>query len=319
MSKLTVVEIADMCECSRRIVTRWIQKGYLKAEKDGSRVGRHGGSYVVDEKDLRNFLLSDQYTGHPESIMNSRCFNRTAFVEECYPMNLLISVLSIPIESENDTPDIWSYDIRNFKKLITTLTDREQRILQLRYQYGLTLDETGKIFDLTRERIRSIQVHAERKLRHRSATGGVKLIDREKYDELKIENNVLKARIVELESKLEQTGSREEEKKPTDIAIEELNWSIRAYNCLKRAGFNTFGDILYFDQHQGDVCDRFPYKSWWHIRNLGKTSLREVAKVVFEFCGYRIQNWNERDGYVGPIPIEQNEELCKLPIYTGKE
>jgi RNA polymerase primary sigma factor len=50
------------------------------------------------------------------------------------------------------------------------LTDRERKVLELRY--GLTdgqprtLEEVGKAFGVTRERVRQIEVKALRKLRH---------------------------------------------------------------------------------------------------------------------------------------------------------
>ncbi len=58
------------------------------------------------------------------------------------------------------------------KKLLDTLTDREQRVLILRF--GLedgrsrTLEEVGREFQVTRERIRQIEAKALRKLRHPS-------------------------------------------------------------------------------------------------------------------------------------------------------
>jgi RNA polymerase primary sigma factor len=57
-------------------------------------------------------------------------------------------------------------------RLLETLTDREQRVLVLRF--GLkdgrsrTLEEVGKEFNVTRERIRQIEAKALRKLRHPS-------------------------------------------------------------------------------------------------------------------------------------------------------
>ncbi len=58
------------------------------------------------------------------------------------------------------------------EELLATLTPRERRVVKLRY--GLpddeprTLDEVGKRFGLTRERIRQIEARALRKLRHPS-------------------------------------------------------------------------------------------------------------------------------------------------------
>jgi RNA polymerase primary sigma factor len=53
---------------------------------------------------------------------------------------------------------------------LTTLTPREAKILRLRFgiegNAECTLEELGNQFELTRERIRQIEVKALRKLRH---------------------------------------------------------------------------------------------------------------------------------------------------------
>lgn len=56
------------------------------------------------------------------------------------------------------------------KTIAKNLTDREQRILSLRYEHGFNLEETGKEFGVTRERIRQIEARAIRKLRRPSLT-----------------------------------------------------------------------------------------------------------------------------------------------------
>ena len=62
--------------------------------------------------------------------------------------------------------------------VVSSLTLREQKVLQLRFGlYGEeehTLEETGKIIDVTRERVRQIEVKAIRKLRHPSRSRKVK-------------------------------------------------------------------------------------------------------------------------------------------------
>lgn len=58
------------------------------------------------------------------------------------------------------------------EELLTGLTEQEQRVLRMRF--GLdddipkTLEEIGKVFGVTRERIRQIEAKAIRKLRHPS-------------------------------------------------------------------------------------------------------------------------------------------------------
>ena len=63
-------------------------------------------------------------------------------------------------------------------EVLNTLTDREQKVLRLRF--GLddgrarTLEEVGKEFEVTRERIRQIEAKALRKLRHPSRSRKLK-------------------------------------------------------------------------------------------------------------------------------------------------
>lgn len=63
-------------------------------------------------------------------------------------------------------------------EVLSTLTDREEKVLRLRF--GLedgrsrTLEEVGKEFNVTRERIRQIEAKALRKLRHPSRSKKVK-------------------------------------------------------------------------------------------------------------------------------------------------
>ena len=62
--------------------------------------------------------------------------------------------------------------------VLDTLTDREENVLRLRF--GLddgrqrTLEDVGKIFGVTRERIRQIEAKALRKLRHPSRSKQLK-------------------------------------------------------------------------------------------------------------------------------------------------
>lgn len=61
---------------------------------------------------------------------------------------------------------------REVSKILSTLTDREAKIVKLRFGidtgYPRTLEEVGRIFRVTRERVRQIEAKAIRKLRHPS-------------------------------------------------------------------------------------------------------------------------------------------------------
>jgi len=68
--------------------------------------------------------------------------------------------------------EVTSYSLLREKlsDVLTTLTERERKILEMRFGlldgYERTLEEIGKMYNVTRERIRQIEAKALRKLRH---------------------------------------------------------------------------------------------------------------------------------------------------------
>ena len=57
--------------------------------------------------------------------------------------------------------------------------------------------------------------------------------------------------------------------KVLEMTIEELDLSVRAFNCLKRAGINTVAELV--QRNQEDMMK---------VRNLGKKSLEEVEQKL---------------------------------------
>lgn len=57
--------------------------------------------------------------------------------------------------------------------------------------------------------------------------------------------------------------------KPLDMTIEELDLSVRSYNCLKRAGINTVQDLVQKTEEE-----------MMKVRNLGRKSLEEVEQKL---------------------------------------
>lgn len=78
-------------------------------------------------------------------------------------------------------------------------------------------------------------------------------------------NNIADATGIIAEKKVDQII------KTLETPIEEIEFSVRAYNCLKRAGIHTMQDLI--DKREVDVTK---------IRNLGKKSLKEVLDKVKE-------------------------------------
>ncbi len=75
-------------------------------------------------------------------------------------------------KSAENPADMTAYSLLKdrLQDVLTTLTEREQEVLRLRFGledgYSRTLEEVGKKFEVTRERIRQIEAKALRKMRH---------------------------------------------------------------------------------------------------------------------------------------------------------
>ena len=119
------------------------------------------------------------------------------YLFQLYDNFITCKSLDEPVGEEKDTPriDFLPDDKNIFEKpedatisillkeqiseVLSTLTPREQKVLKLRF--GLedgkdrTLEEVGTFFNVTRERIRQIELKALKKLRHRSRSEKLKV------------------------------------------------------------------------------------------------------------------------------------------------
>lgn len=77
-----------------------------------------------------------------------------------------------------------------------------------------------------------------------------------------------------------EKGSTDKEK-VLDMTIEELDLSVRSFNCLKRAGINTVEDLI--EKSEEDMMK---------VRNLGRKSLEEVIAKLDSF-GYTLKKEDE--------------------------
>ena len=66
-----------------------------------------------------------------------------------------------------------------------------------------------------------------------------------------------------------------------EMGIDELELSVRSYNCLKRAGINTIGELI----------SKTP-EEMMKVRNLGKKSLDEVEEKLARL-GLRLRSPEE--------------------------
>ena len=89
--------------------------------------------------------------------------------------------------------------------------------------------------------------------------------------------------LVESMSQMDILVCREEDKqtKVLEMTIEDIDLSVRSFNCLKRAGINTVADLI--KKSESDLAK---------VKNLGKRSLEEVAAKLQSF-GLSLRNDEE--------------------------
>lgn len=199
-----------------------------------------------------------------------------------YPYNL------IPlINGEDDESDIraWEednkvyYSPRLIEEVMTQhLTERENKVLQMRYEWGMSLEEVGSELGVTKERIRQIEARAIRKMRMRKLD--IMCAPAIDYRKELSDNEVLRNQVNYLQSELDRirgisTLQREEADKKRSVmetSIDALDLSCRTYNCCKRAGINTLGDL-----------SMKTYNDMLKIRNMGRKSLQEIEEKMAEY------------------------------------
>ena len=95
----------------------------------------------------------------------------------------LFALAGTPLIKDESSMSPEKYAISEMLKselndVLKTLTEREEKVLRLRFGIddgqSLTLEEVGKIFGVTRERIRQIESKALRKLKHPSRSKKLK-------------------------------------------------------------------------------------------------------------------------------------------------
>lgn len=216
-----------------------------------------------------------------------------------YPQNLVDAVNGFDEAKEPEPMDVacalGELGTVACAMLAAHLTEREQKVIEYRYAQGLSLVDTGKKFNVTRERIRQVEAKAIRKLRRREAR---QILCKGVYSWMNDQIDVFaeqkaramleqyKAEFIDQWAKDHQEPSplTEEERnmRTYETPVEYADLSVRAYNCLKRAGLNTVGDVVN-EARKGFY--------WWQkCRNLGKKSYEEICRKFGERFGINLES-----------------------------
>ena len=169
--------------------------------------------------------------------------------------------------------------------MIQKLYDQERKVILYRYEECLSYDEIAERLGVTRERVRQIEAKAIRKLRY---SNGWVLVGKDRVVsameiQKQIENNIairtkhevimaLDDKVASLRKIIKdctENAIKKFLKSDLDLKIEELDFSYRTYECLKRAGINTVDDLR--KRSATELAQ---------VRNLGYHSLNEIEEKL---------------------------------------
>lgn len=198
-----------------------------------------------------------------------------------FPKNLVAEVLELatPEEIASITWDMAAGAIY----ILHSLQEREVTVLLLRYERRLTFAKIGESIGVSHSRAAQILEKAMRKLRHMARKKYIlsglysycnRITDMEKESSYKKghEYGYKEGFIAAKEEKRRMAtpeGRAAKIKEVRATHIGELDLSIRAWNCLSRAGCQTVNDVLSLD-----------FTQIASIRNLGVRTICEIAKIL---------------------------------------
>lgn len=203
--------------------------------------------------------------------------------EYIYPENLFRAVFCQTVDHE-----ITEDQRKGLDHVLKDLRFYEQEVIRLRFEEEKTLKEVGEVLNLSSERIRQIEAKALRRLRnpirsryliqgYESASGelrdAIKAQRQQEIDEVNKEiDDILKKKREYIEIIINCKDPNTALEISDNITlIDDLELSVRAYKCLRRAGIYTIADLL--KMNPDDIRK---------IRNLGRRSFEEICERLTE-------------------------------------
>ena len=154
---------------------------------------------------------------------------KTEILRYDYPLNLLKAIEDVKSRFEFMVDTVTEDQIVGLEYALSQLTERERQILSMRYQERKTLKQIGEVIGVTGERIRSQEHRGIYRLRKPPLLGYIKY-GKAAYEKL----------IDEKKAKKE----KEYNERGFNIPLEELDFTVRAFNNLKKIGCDTVADIV---------------------------------------------------------------------------
>ena len=241
-------------------------------------------------------ILNDEESKQLTTLLNTLYGEFTEkdkeIISNQYPLNLVQAIYG-------DSKTIYMTDEKSYKEisenidyiLDNTMTPREAMTIRMIFRGHAKLEDIAATLGVTRERVRQIELKALRKLRHPSRTNAIftpfKLSEqiKEKTEILEQKNKELSELIsksldhIDILSKaLKSVGAEITvtlDNPNAELAvllarkIEDIDFSVRASNCMRRAGIETLKDLT--ERTENEMLN---------VRNLGRKAFDEIKEKM---------------------------------------
>lgn len=277
LSKLTGISLSSISNYMRGATNPRFQQLLTLADFFAVPVDYLIGRMDLDMADYGKYYMNLRRGQYEDYIRNGRELHIPKGAETPWPYNLLDEVICDRWESVLNTDQE-----AGLEHALSTLTEREQQAIAEYFENGGTLESTAKLWNVTKERARQIIAKAIRKLRHpmrfKIIKYGLEGWERRKaIDQEDLMLDEQEAMLIHRRAVVEQLLEEKQEIK-RETTIEDMQLSVRTYNCLCRAGIRTLNDLMKYTKENG-------YSGLCRIRNLGRKSLSEIFRKMEELTG----------------------------------
>jgi len=250
-----------------------------------------GEKKIIDEMGLdfpkyRRFVY-DLTWPNKQSVVSTLDDDIKDRATACWQELVWLSILGVKSSAISVAPTDTAETI---DAILSELSEREQRVIHMRYEDSMNLEECGKELGITRHRVAQIERKAIARMKHRyrrlrlgdARYGTVVGMQRRLEDDLAIKIrleviDMLDMQIKSIVPMIHQAYKiiQEHETGQTKMAItlqtpiENVDFSIRTYNCLTRAGYKYLSD--FYGKTEQEVKG---------IRNIGRKSYEEICEVL---------------------------------------
>lgn len=208
--------------------------------------------------------------------------------EVVYPYNAYetINLMDYDVPPELAEEDVFENILKE------RCTEREDNAIRMFFKYKMSFKSVGEHLGCSLERARQIVYKGMKRVKYYIYHYQEMVEEQERKRIAKEESDKLDARRVELIQACRETGIISEdvtiyfgkptfgldesklsdEEKTLKLPIEDLDLSVRSYNCLRRAGLTTIGSLV--DKTESQMM---------RVKNLGKKSLKEIRYKLLDY------------------------------------